>query len=331
MAQQKKELGGRKLSLPVKIVIVVFAIIMALSMMLPSLAQFFVGSNTQKAQEEAVEETEGTETDTEATEEGGDEAETDGDAADDTEGDATENADATEAADGEAEDKADDADKAEGEDTTADDAERAAIPNNDTLKNYYDTYKPQVTRYEDKLKDNPDNLAALLNAAQMYMNWGYAADYASTNEEEHAYAYTLVKKAVEYFDRYLALNDAKTVHVDRALCYYYMNETEEAISQLEAYSEVEPKYPLIWANLGMLYELMGETEKANEAYKTATECDPDDEYGAKTYANGRLIELNSTVSGPGDAGEAGADKLQSDDTLESGLTSTLAQDSGVGF
>ena len=222
--------------------------------------------------------------------------------------------------------------KTESEDEGAgEDAERAAIPNNDTLKNYYDTNSPEVKRFEKKLEENPDNLAALLNVAKLYMNWGYSADYASSNDEEHAYSYTLVNKAIEYFDRYLALNDAKSVHVDRALCYYYLDNTDEAISQLEAYSETEPKYPLVWANLGMLYELKGETEKANEAYKTAAECDPKDEFGAKTYANGRLIDLNSKVEGPGDAGDASASKLEKDDSHESGLTSTLAQDSGVGF
>jgi tetratricopeptide (TPR) repeat protein len=337
MAQQKKELG-RKLSLPVKIVIVLFAIIMALSMMLPSLAQFFVGNNAQKAQEEATEtteETEGTEgTEGDSEESEGDAAETAGDA-EDGEAAEGEGADATQ---GEA---AEGAETAEGdqkaEDATATDADRAAIPNNDTLKQYYDTYKPQVTRYEDKLKEKPESLAALLNAGQAYMNWGYMADYASSSDEEHAYSYSLLNKAVEYFDRYLALNDSKSVHVDHALCLYYMDKTDEAISELEAYSEVEPDYPLVWANLGMLYELMGETEKANEAYKTAAECDPDDEYGAKSYANGRLIELNKKVEGPGDAGEANANKLahegegEGEEAPEPGLTATLAQDTGVGF
>ena len=348
MAQQKKELGGKKLSLPVKIVIVVFAIMMALSMMLPSLAPFFAGKNAEQEKEKTEEtqgsETEGTETeDTEGTEtEGTEGAEegaegTDGaEGAEGAEGTETEGAEGTEA-EGATEGTEATAEDGKSDEEAAAEAERAAIPNNDTLKNYYDTYKPQAKRFEKKLESNPDNLAALLNAGKMYMNWGYAADYAATNDEEHAYAYSLVNKAIEYFDRYLALNDAKSVRVDRALCYYYTDQTEEAVSQLEAFSEAEPEYPLIWANLGMLYELIGETEKANEAYKTAAECDPDDEYGAKSYANGRLIELNKKVEGPGDAGEANANKLghegegEGEEAPEPGLTATLAQDTGVGF
>ena len=81
----------------------------------------------------------------------------------------------------------------------------------------------------------------------------------------------------------------------------------------------------------------GSTEKKEETAAEATEEKTEEtaeasEDGAKTYANGRLIELNSDVTGPGDAGEAGASSLKSDEeSPEPGLTATLAQDTGVGF
>jgi len=332
MAEKKKELGRRQLSLPVKIVIVLFAVIMALSMMLPSLAAFFSSSSssteekTEQTEDQTTDSTETTESteseDTETAESS--EATEDSEAAETTEG--GESAEATEGTE-----------NAEGTETTkaeatedSDELIGGPIPdNNDTYKNYAETYTELIRGYEKKLEADPDNLAAILNLGQSYMSWGYSCAYAATTPEESEYSKRLIDSALEYFDRYLALHESKAVRVDKALCLYYVDKTDEAIAELEAFSEQEPDYPLVWANLGMLYDLMGQDEKANDAYKKAAETDPDNKYGAKEYANGRLIDLNSTVTGPADAGDASVDKIST--APESGLTSTLAKDSGVGF
>lgn len=309
MAEKKKELGGRQLSMPTKIIIVLFAVIMALSMMLPSLAAFF---NTTGAQDAANEQESQEQTTDDAADSG-----TDG-----SEGEAQEGGDEQAAPD---EGEAQEADAEAESDETA----GGKVPDNETLKDYAESYSPRVAEYEERLEKDPDNLAAILNLGQIYMSWGYNAQYASTTDEEKAYSADIINKAIEYFDRYLALHDSKSVRVDKDLCLYYLDRVDEAIADLEQFSEEDPAYPLVWANLGMLYELQGRDEEANSAYRKAAETDPDNTYGAKEYANGRIIELNSTVSSPADAGDASVSNINS--APESGLTSTLAQDSGVGF
>lgn len=296
MAQKNKELGQRNLSLPAKVVIIVFAVMMALSMTLPSLASIFASRNASSSSQ--AEET------------------------DESEATTDEPAETTDEASGES---TDESAEAEAEEKKTD----PAVPDNEQLQSLSETYAPKVARYEEKLAEDKDNLAALLNLGQTYMNWGYSATSSSSTEEETAYSQGLLDQAVSYFDQYLSLNDAKTVRVDRALCLSYAGKSDEAIADLTALTEQESDYALAWANLGMLLENAGKTDEASEAYRKAAEYDPDDEFGAKSYANKRLIALNSSVSSPGDAGDASADSISTDS--RSGLTSTLANDSGVGF
>ena len=91
MAEKKKEIGGRNLSVGAKIVIVVFAIMFALSLMLPSLASFLNSSSQKEA--EKTEEVETSET-TEETAEGEEstDAESTDEAADESEAEATDEA-----------------------------------------------------------------------------------------------------------------------------------------------------------------------------------------------------------------------------------------------
>lgn len=280
----KKELGGmRNMSTGAKVAVGVFAVIMALSMMLPSLAPIFAGNNDAADDQAEASENETTAQEENATSQGDDEE----------------------------------------EDLTK------GVPDNDTLKSLAETNAEKIAPFKMRIKSNPKDLAALLNLGNAYMNWGYSATYSSSTDEEKEYAKGLLEQAVSYYDQYLELNDAKSVHVDRALCQYYMGQNDEAIQALEKLAKDNPDYPLAWANLGMLYEQQGETEKASDAYRKAVKTDKKDEYGAKSYANSRLISLNSKVSSPGDAGDASADKVSTE--KDSGLTSTLADKSGVGF
>ena len=294
-SKKEKELGGRKMSTGTKIVVGIFAVVMALSMMLPSLAPIFAGSmQKNSSSEQAGQEQKDGQSDSEATK---------------TEENKDENAKmpATEL------------------------AER--VPDNENIKTSTNTYAKKAEKYEKRLATDPKNLAALLNAGQTYMNWGYGISYSATADAEKSYVNDVLKKAIEYFDSYLALNDAKSVKVDRALCKSSMGDTDAAIKDLEAMSAEDPTFPLVWANLGMLYQTKSDSEKATEAYQKAVETDPNDEYGAKSYANQQIISLNSKVSSPGDAGDASisSDSGSSSSSGAAGLSSTLANNSGTAF
>jgi tetratricopeptide (TPR) repeat protein len=61
-------------------------------------------------------------------------------------------------------------------------------------------------------------------------------------------------------------------------------------------TEEKPDYPMGWANLGMLYEQQYDKDNAINAYQKAADSDPNDEYGAKTYAEQRIQSIRSAGS-----------------------------------
>ena len=155
-------------------------------------------------------------------------------------------------------------------------------------------YSSTVSSLESKLADNPDDAATLINLANNYLTWGdMARNYASTDDDQ-AHVTDLLQKAEGYYDQYLASNDANAAHVNRALCQYYLGDTDGAIAALEQFCSVTADYAPAWANLGMIYEDAGETDKATDAYNKALEVDPDDTCGMKSFVTSKLQSITSS-------------------------------------
>ncbi len=271
-----------------KVIVIVFAVIMAASMMLPSFVSIF--ANQAQGTEDSS-------------------ADADASTSDSGSTDASSSADA-------------DAGAGESSDASLD-----GVPEN--LRSTAGKYAPTVSSLEAKLSSDPNNLAALLNLAQDYMSWGYTSLKSSTTDEETSYSTGLLQKAVGYYDRYLALNDSSAAKVDRALCEFYAGSADAAQADLEKVTAEDAGYGPAWANLGMLYEYAGDTDKASEAYQKAVDADPDDEYGAKTFANQRLIQIKA--SSTASSGSTGSDSASVPSTSEQGLSDALSSKSGIGF
>lgn len=268
-----------------KVIVIVFAVIMAASMMLPSFVSIF--ANQAQGTEDSS-----------------------------TSADSS-SSDASSASDSSSADASADA---------SSDASLEGVP--ESLQSTASKYAPTVSSLESKLSSDPNNLATLLNLAQDYMSWGYTSLSSSTTDEETTYSTGLLQKAVEYYDRYLALNDSSAAKVDRALCEFYAGSTEAAQADLEQVTVDDPGYGPAWANLGMLYEYAGDTDKATEAYQKAVDADPDDEYGAKSFANQRLIQIKASSTS---SSSSTSDSTSVPSTSEQGLSDTLSSKSGIGF
>ena len=132
-----------------------------------------------------------------------------------------------------------------------------------------------------------------------------AKNYAST-DEENAHVTDLLQKAEDYYDTYLESNDAAAAHVNRALCRYYLGDSAGAISALEKFVAATPDYAPAWANLGMIYQETGDTNKAEDAYNKALEVDPNDENGMKSYVTSQLQSITSSADAA-TTGDASAD------------------------
>lgn len=276
-----------------KVVIVIFAVLMALALMLPFLSTIVASNNAAQSSSQS---------------------QSDSSSSTDSSSDST-------------------------DDSSSDDVSLDGVPEN--LQSTAKTYAGTVQTLESKLNDDPNNLATLINLADDYMNWGYASLQSSSSDDEKSYSNGLLQKAIEYFDRYLALHDANSAKVNRALCQYYLGDTDGATKALEQITSDAPDFGPGWANLGLVYEQAGETQKAIDAYQKAVEADPNNEYGARSFANQRLVALQSQQSSSSDtssstdgtSSDTSTDGSTSSDTSSSSnsLANTLNSSSGTGL
>lgn len=270
------------LSLGAKVVIVLFAVLMALSLMLPSLSAIFANNQSNDAAQ---------------SEQSGDSASQDSSDS----GDATSDSDSTDSTD-------------------------------DKIAQVDEDYGEQVDKLLASYNEDPTNLATLLNLGKNYMTWGVYVRYYGTTDANTSHANELLKNAIKYYDEYLDVKDSNAVRVDRALCSYYQEDANTALTELEELTASAPDYGPAWANLGMLYEATGDTDAAKEAYAKAQQTDPDDEYGAKSYADQRLAAIESSESGSSASGAAGSTSSSTGGTSSTGtqgLSQTLGDLSGT--
>ncbi len=267
--------SSSNLSTPTKVVIVVFAALMVVSLMLPTLSTAF--SNNQQA------------------EQGSSEDSNSDSSSDSTDSSATDSSSVTGAA--------------------AVDAK----------------YQDTVSELESKLASDNTNLATLLNLGRNYMRWGASVLSASSSDDDTTHGNELLEKAIGYYEQYLGLKDSDAVRVDIALCKLYEGETSEAMSDLETLTQDSPAYAPAWANLGMVQEYSGDKESAKASYQNAIDNDPNDEYGAKSYATQRLAALESSSSSTTDTSTSATPSSSSGETGAKGLTDTLNNLSGTGF
>lgn len=286
-----------------KIGIAIFAVVMALSMMLPSLVTIVSNMRPKDAD---VQQT------------------TSGDAS--SSSSATDSSTSTDtSSSSSATDSSATSDTATS-DTATSESSSSSSETSTTVASLDADYQVEVNALEKRLADDPKNLAALLNLGKQYMSWAYSVSYYGGSEEGAIdHAHDLFDKAIGYYDQYLALNDSNAVKVDRALCQFYAGDYDAAQAALEKLTKDASDYGPAWANLGLVYESMWDTESAQDAYKKAAEADPNDEYGARSFANRRLAAMNES------AVTEGQDAIEPSSTPTTGLTQTLTDASGIGF
>ncbi len=278
MAQQSKKKNASNIGPAGKALIVLFAVLMALSLMLPSLSSIFSSSSSSSTSSEQT-----------------------------TSSD----------------------DPSSSDDSSSESSETDYVAKAD------EKYGAQVTALEEKYASDPVNLATLLNLGKNYMTWGTYVRYFGSTDADTSHANELLSNAVKYYDEYLAIKDSAAVRVDKALCAYYQEDGTSALQQLKELTESAPDYGPAWANLGLLYEASGDEESAKAAYAKAQETDPNDEYGAKSYATQRLASLESSDE-TDDSDESASEDAAADDSSETtgsstgvqGLTDTLSDLTG---
>ena len=275
---------ANSLSTPAKVVIIIFAVLMVVSLMMPTLSTAF--SNNQQAEQQSSQDS---------------------------------------SADSSSDSSSDSSDESSTDSSSATGV--AAVD-----AKYQDT----VAELESKLSSDNTNLATLLNLGRNYMRWGASVISVSSSDDDTTHGNELLEKAIGYYQQYLDLKDSDAVRVDIALCKLYEGNTSEAQSDLETLTQNSPTYAPAWANLGMVQEYSSDKDAAKASYQSSIDNDPNDEYGAKSYATQRLAALESSSSATSSTStnsnnSSSTTSPTSGETGAKGLTDTLNNLSGTGL
>ena len=279
-AKKGQSTPANNLSTPAKVVIIIFAVLMVVSLMMPTLSTAF--SNNQQAEQQS------------------------------------------------SQDSSADSSSDSSDDSSADSSSATGVAAVDAK------YQDTVAELESKLSSDNTNLATLLNLGRNYMRWGASVISVSSSDDDTTHGNELLEKAIGYYQQYLDLKDSDAVRVDIALCKLYEGNTSEAQSDLETLTQNSPTYAPAWANLGMVQEYSGDKDAAKASYQSAIDNDPNDEYGAKSYATQRLAALESSSSATSSTStnsnnSSSTTSSTSGETGAKGLTDTLNNLSGTGF
>ena len=152
-------------------------------------------------------------------------------------------------------------------------------------------YTDYVADLESQLESDPENAETLLATARACSSWGSSVMMLAADDEEATHGTELMQRAVDYYDRYLEFENASDARTERAMCEYYLGDTETATADLEAVTTDDPEYAPAWYDLGLLYEGQGMSDEALASYQKAVELDPDDEQGVGSNAQSRIDEL----------------------------------------
>lgn len=195
------------------------------------------------------------------------------------------------------------------------------------LNNINARYESKVSTLETKLTDAPDNAAALINLANDYYEWATTMQSYASTDDEQAHVSDLFTKAMDYYDRYLALEDANAARANRAMCQFNLGDTAAAQAALEQLtSTTAPDFAPAWADLGRIYTSAGDTEKATDAYNKVLEVDPDDKYGLKSTAEQTLSLFSSEASATSSSTSSDAEtSSESSESLADALSSEASE------
>lgn len=131
-----------------------------------------------------------------------------------------------------------------------------------------------------------------------------ATDSDATQADEHVK--DVFSQAVSYYDRYLELNESNAVRVNRAVSLYYAGDEDGAIASLEELTGESGDFSPAWFQLAMFYQTDGETSAARSAFERAISADAVESYGVSSYAQIYLAMLSAyesagSASSAGDA------------------------------
>lgn len=144
----------------------------------------------------------------------------------------------------------------------------STLANNQTQDNFHggvDLQRLQeINSLEEELKSNPNDKTKLLTLAHLLNDSGFK------------------EKAIERYKQYLKIDSQNAdVMVDMGVCYFELDNNNEAIRWMKEALKYQPKHQIAHLNLGIVSITNGKRDEAIEWWKKAVEINPNNEIGKR--------------------------------------------------
>lgn len=149
------------------------------------------------------------------------------------------------------------------------------MPNDETHQGVDLTQVQEINRLRDLVTNNPGDHESMLHLAHLLNDSGFK------------------EEAIKWYRQYLQdhPNEAD-VWVDMGVCYFDLNDFENAIPSMKKGIELNPKHQIAHFNLGIVYYTKGNIKEAVEWWKKAIELNPSSDIASRAR---ELIQNNTNM------------------------------------
>lgn len=152
------------------------------------------------------------------------------------------------------------------------------------------TYTPQIKAMEDGLAKDPTNKDQLVSLGSTYMSWGQELAQ-SADQNAMALATTKFASSSSAWEKAYKMDPKnKEIGGDYATALFYSGKSTEAIDLARTVLKDNPKYAIVWFNLGMYLSGTDKTG-ATTAFENAIKFDTTGQY--KTVAQQNIDALKA--------------------------------------
>jgi len=122
----------------------------------------------------------------------------------------------------------------------------------------------EITKFENLIKANPDDLESTLHLAHLLQDS------------------KLFEKAITNYKKYLENSPEDTdARVDMGICFYNLGDYTTAINEMESALKYQPKHQIAHLNLGIVNLTAGNVDVSKEWFKKTVELNPNSESGKR--------------------------------------------------
>lgn len=131
--------------------------------------------------------------------------------------------------------------------------------------------------------------------AYAYYVYAYSLKLYSGSEDVDEQLSVCYAEGIRYHNLTLDEHYSSSTAGDLATMLYWEGDIDEAISTVNKALDADPDNAICWYNLGNYYYTAGQYEKAQDAYRKALEVDPDNSYGVQSSAESQLSSVEAKL------------------------------------